>query len=175
MWLTFFMGLLTAVLVLDCLFLLLLILIQLPKKEAGLGQAFGSSTTDALFGAGSGTALTKMTKYGAIVFFVLTFLLAILNASQSKAKRTSNLGALLKQGAAAEQKAAATVPAASNAPVMPMDSIIKLTNALPPVVPNKPATNAASATAPVTGAVKPVTNAEAGAPATNKPAPSAPK
>ena len=35
------------------LFLILLVLVQLPKKEAGLGQAFGSGATDALFGSGS--------------------------------------------------------------------------------------------------------------------------
>ena len=37
-------GLLTVVLVLDCLFLILLILIQLPKKEAGAGSIRPSST-----------------------------------------------------------------------------------------------------------------------------------
>src|SRR5512143_1048746 len=79
-------GILTFFLVVDCLLLILLVLIQLPKKEAGLGQAFGSAATDALFGAGSGTALTKMTKYATGIFFVLTFLLAILNAQHSKTR-----------------------------------------------------------------------------------------
>ena len=44
---------LTVILFLDCLFLVLLVLVQLPKKEAGLGTAFGGGTTDALFGAGA--------------------------------------------------------------------------------------------------------------------------
>jgi preprotein translocase subunit SecG len=65
-------GFFTVVLLLDSLFLILLVLVQLPKKEAGLGQAFGSSATDALFGAGSGNALTKMTKYATGIFFGLT-------------------------------------------------------------------------------------------------------
>ena len=65
-------GLFTVVLVLDSLFLILLVLVQLPKKEAGVGQAFGGTATDALFGAGSGNALTKMTKYATGIFFVLT-------------------------------------------------------------------------------------------------------
>ena len=51
-------GILSVFLVLACLLLMLLVLIQLPKKEAGMGQAFGGGATDALFGAGSGTALT---------------------------------------------------------------------------------------------------------------------
>jgi len=39
--------LLTFLLILDCLVLMLLVLIQLPKKEAGMGQAFGGGATDA--------------------------------------------------------------------------------------------------------------------------------
>lgn len=77
---TLFIGFLTVVLVLDCLFLILLILIQLPKKEAGAGIAFGGAATDALFGAGSGTALTKITKYCAGIFLGLALFLSILNA-----------------------------------------------------------------------------------------------
>src|SRR5262245_38155977 len=69
--------LLTAILVVDCLFLMLLVLIQLPKKEAGMGQAFGSGTTDALFGAGSGNVLTKLTKYATIIFFAATLLISM--------------------------------------------------------------------------------------------------
>ena len=67
----FLIVLLTAVLVIDCLMLILLVLIQLPKKDAGMALAFGSGATDALFGAGSGNALTQMTKYTAGVFFAL--------------------------------------------------------------------------------------------------------
>jgi protein translocase SecG subunit len=75
--LTVFIWLATAILVLDCLFLILLVLVQLPKKEAGAGLAFGGGATDALFGAGTGTALTKITKYSTIVFFVLSIGLAL--------------------------------------------------------------------------------------------------
>jgi preprotein translocase subunit SecG len=79
----------TILLVLDCLFLMLLVLVQLPKKEAGMGQAFGGAATDALFGAGSGNALTKMTKYATVVFFVLTLSLSILNAQQNRSKKST--------------------------------------------------------------------------------------
>src|SRR6185503_620913 len=82
--LTFFIYFLTAVLVLDCLFLILLVLVQLPKKEAGMGQAFGGAATDALFGAGSGNALTKMTKYATVIFLLLTMFLSVLNAQHAK-------------------------------------------------------------------------------------------
>src|SRR6266850_3153295 len=73
-----FIGFFTVVLVLDSLFLILLVLVQLPKKEAGIGQAFGGGATDALFGAGSGNALTKMTKYATGIFFALTLIIYLM-------------------------------------------------------------------------------------------------
>jgi len=83
-------GFLTVVLVLDCLLLILLILIQLPKKDAGAGIAFGGAATDALFGAGSGTALTKITKYCAGVFLGLALFLSILNAHHGESDSLAN-------------------------------------------------------------------------------------
>ena len=80
-------GFLTFILVVDCLFLILLILIQLPKKEAGAGVAFGGAATDALFGAGSGNALTKMTKYTASIFIVLALGLSLMNSNQARSGR----------------------------------------------------------------------------------------
>src|SRR5882724_6804421 len=74
----FLIGLLTFVMVIDCIILVLLVLIQLPKKEAGAGLAFGAGATDALFGAGSGNVLTKITKYAATLFFVMAIVLAML-------------------------------------------------------------------------------------------------
>jgi preprotein translocase subunit SecG len=83
---TIIIWLFTFLLILDCLVLMLLVLIQLPKKEAGMGQAFGGGATDALFGAGSGSALTKMTKYTAIAFFVLTLLISMVYGHQNRSK-----------------------------------------------------------------------------------------
>jgi preprotein translocase subunit SecG len=78
---SFLIGLLTFILIVDCLLLVLLVLVQLPKKDAGAGLAFGGAASDALFGAGSGNVLTKTTKYAAGVFFVLAI---ILSAMQSR-------------------------------------------------------------------------------------------
>jgi len=80
----FFIGLLTFLLVLNCLLLILLVLVQLPKKEAGAGLAFGGSATDALFGAGTGTVLTRITKYCAGLFFILTIILGILQSAHHR-------------------------------------------------------------------------------------------
>lgn len=76
----FIIGLLTVIMVLDCAVLALLVLIQLPKKEAGAGLAFGGAASDALFGAGSGNVLTKITKYAAGIFIVLAI---FVSAAQS--------------------------------------------------------------------------------------------
>jgi preprotein translocase subunit SecG len=85
----FVTGLLTVLLVLDCLFLILLVLIQLPKKDAGAGLAFGGGATDALFGAGSGNALTKITKYATIAFFVLLMLISVIQSTSRSGRTTS--------------------------------------------------------------------------------------
>lgn len=77
-------GLLTIVMVLNSLFLILLILVQLPKKEAGAGLAFGAGAAEAVFGAGAGTPLSKITKYSAGLFLGLAVLLSIMNSYESK-------------------------------------------------------------------------------------------
>ena len=75
---SFIVEILTFFLVVNCALLILLILIQLPKKDAGAGMAFGGAAADALFGAGSGNVLTKVTKYATVVFFVLALFLGYL-------------------------------------------------------------------------------------------------
>jgi preprotein translocase subunit SecG len=113
----FIIGLLTFVMVLDCLVLILLVLVQLPKKEAGAGLAFGGAATDALFGAGSGNVLTKVTKYAATIFFVLALFLSLLQSRYSH--RTSNLFNKLQQPA--RQVVPSTAPtAAPSTPTTPV-------------------------------------------------------
>ncbi len=109
-------GLLTLVLVLTSLFLILLVLVQLPKKEAGLGMAFGGAATEALFGAGSGNMLTQVTKYATAVFLVLALVLSILrNHEAHKAGR--GMAKLI------EEVSAAATPAATAAPQTVVPSI----------------------------------------------------
>jgi len=97
---SFLIGLLTVVLVLNCLLLILLVLVQLPKKEAGAGMAFGGAATDALFGAGSGNVLTKVTKYATIAFFVLTILVAFMQSNNRGNSGKALEDAMSKQAAA---------------------------------------------------------------------------
>jgi preprotein translocase subunit SecG len=76
----FLIIMLSVVMVLDCIILCFLVLMQLPKKEAGAGLAFGGGATDALFGAGSGNFLTKTTKWTAGIFFALALVLSLLQS-----------------------------------------------------------------------------------------------
>ncbi|MBM3833313.1 MAG: preprotein translocase subunit SecG [Verrucomicrobia bacterium] len=144
---------LTFVLVLNCLLLMLLILIQLPKKEAGAGLAFGGGATDALFGAGSGNALTKMTKYAATFFVGLSLTLSLLNAYRSKEG-----GRLLER--AVEQAAGALTPTPP------------ATGTSTPLTTTLPAPPQASPAVPVEAA-PPTTNPQGTPPATT-PAPAPP-
>ena len=132
--LTFGIYFLTAVLVLDCIFLVLLVLVQLPKKEAGMGQAFGGAATDALFDAGSGHVLTKVTKWGAVIFFVLSIALTIMGTLKSTGS-AGRLQQLMQQNKPVVENA---VPAPAPTPTNP----INLT------VPNVPAPAPAPAPTP---------------------------
>ena len=75
----FIIGILTVFLLINCLLLIFLVLIQLPKKDAGAGIAFGAGTADALFGSGSGNVLTKITKWSAGILLGLSLVLGYLH------------------------------------------------------------------------------------------------
>lgn len=107
---SFLIGLFTGILVLDCIVLILLVLVQLPKKDAGAGMAFGGGTADALFGAGSGNALTKITKWAAGMFFALAIVLSMLSAHVRRQQSTVVLPKNWESGSS--QPAAATPPPA---------------------------------------------------------------
>lgn len=114
-------------LVLICLLLGLLVLIQLPKKEAGLGMAFGAGAVDTLLGAGGGSALTKITKWVGGIFLGLCMLLAWMN---NKQHNSSEVSRNIREAAS---KAPIAAPAAST-------SAPALNLALPPAATNAPAT-----------------------------------
>lgn len=130
---------LTFFLVLDCLFLGLLILMQLPKKEAGLGgAAFGGGAVDALIGAGAGNVLTKATKWSAVVFFVLIVALSQLHSRNARSGVTDVSQQLAKQ----KPESAKTVPVATT----PLTLTNPLTSlALPTNTPAPESTTPASA------------------------------
>jgi preprotein translocase subunit SecG len=112
----FLIGLLTFVMVLICLIVILLVLIQLPKKDAGAGVAFGAGATDALFGAGSGNLLTKITKYAATFFFVMAIVLTVLyNVQRGRSASTFS-------GKLGQAPPGAAAPLAVPPPILPPTS-----------------------------------------------------
>ncbi len=135
--------LLTLVLVVNCLFLILLVLIQLPKKEAGAGLAFGAGATDALFGAGSGNALTKLTKYAAGCFLLLSLGLGVLNA---KAAREST--SVLRRALASQTNAPVAKPVTAPKPASQFQTIAPSTNLLTMPATAAPTNAAATPSAP---------------------------
>jgi protein translocase SecG subunit len=135
----YFVGLLTFVLVLNCLLLILLVLVQLPKKDAGAGMAFGGGTADALFGAGSGNALTKITKWAAGIFLGLALVLGWLQGTIHKDTAAADFANLVEQqkhqtapatpAPKPQAEAAGTVPLpAVTIPTLTNAAAVKITN-----------------------------------------------
>jgi preprotein translocase subunit SecG len=112
---SFLIGVLTFFLIANCALLVLLVLVQLPKKDAGAGLAFGGGAADALFGAGSGNALTNITKYAAIAFFVLAVLIGALQ-DHSQQGNTAAFEKQMQQMKQQQQQAPMIAPPAGPTP-----------------------------------------------------------
>jgi preprotein translocase subunit SecG len=97
-WLDISINLLLFVFVVVCLLMSMIILMQRPKNE-GLGAAFGSNTTDQLFGARTTNVLQKATVYLSTLFFVITLTLAVLIG-----KRNASRPSLLTEATPVEEK-----------------------------------------------------------------------
>lgn len=73
---------LTFVLILVSLFMVLVVLMQRANSNAGLGSAFGGGMAESAFGAETTNVLVKMTKWSAVLFFVLSLTLYLLWMAQ---------------------------------------------------------------------------------------------
>ena len=81
---------LLSLLVIDALALIALILIQ-QGKGADVGAAFGSGSSNTVFGSSGGaTAMTRLTTWLAIGFFVIAFGLAY--TAKERSEQAGNLG-----------------------------------------------------------------------------------
>jgi preprotein translocase subunit SecG len=141
---SFFAGILIFVLIVNCALLILLVLMQLPKKDAGAGLAFGGGAADALFGAGSGNFLTQATKYSVIAFCLLALLLGhIENKIHNDTSAADFMKAVQeKQQMGAPAAPPATAPAATPSVAVPTNSAFSLP------LPATLTTNVPAATAP---------------------------
>ena len=73
----------TVVHVLVALFLIVLVLMQ-KSSEQGVGAAFGGGMTETVFGAGTTTALVRMTIWCASLLLATTLILAVLHSQRGK-------------------------------------------------------------------------------------------
>lgn len=116
------LGILTFILILVSVFLVLIVLMQ-KSKDGGIGSALGGGAAEAAFGADTNNVLVQATKYSAILFFVLAFLLYLGRIYERKAEKGAAGGALPTISAPAAPAAAPApatpAPAAAPAPEAP--------------------------------------------------------
>ena len=75
--LTFFVVVGSIALLFLCAWLILLILMQKPSANAGMGAALGGGAAESAFGGEASNVLTRWTVFGVIGFFVLTLTLSL--------------------------------------------------------------------------------------------------
>lgn len=107
---SFIIGLLLFVLFLNAIFLILLILVQLPKKETGVGMAFGGGAGEALFQGGAASALSKMTTRATIAFLCVTVVVSVLVSANSSSRSSGKISKLL------EEESTTALPSSDNTP-----------------------------------------------------------
>ncbi len=95
-----FIGILTAVEVIVCLLLILVVLMQRPRQE-GLGASFGDAAASQVWGAQTTNVLQKFTVYLAIILFGITILLAVLVSRHQTGTRAPSIFGDAKPDAAA--------------------------------------------------------------------------
>ena len=140
---SFVAGVFTFFLIVNCLVLMLLILIQLPKKDAGAGLAFGGGAADALFGAGSGNVLTKITKWAALIFFLLALFLGYFEDRIHNSNSASSFEKSLEQKQSQAPMSFPGAPAAPKPATLPAPQPTTVPPVNPPTpAPVPPATNA---------------------------------
>lgn len=145
---------LTAIHVVVALFVILLVLMQ-KSSEQGVGAAFGGGMTETVFGAGTTTALVRMTIWCACLLLATTLILAVLHSH-----RTRTGGSLMR-------RTLATTPAAPTGPATEPSAFPLASQPTAPVAPNTGSTTPSTAVPAPTAPTQP-------APATSQPSP-APK
>lgn len=107
-----FIGILTAVEVIVCLLLILVVFMQRPRQE-GLGASFGDAAASQVWGAQTTNVLQKFTVWLAIFLFGLTLLLAVLVSRKQTGSKSEKIF-----GDAKPVAPAAATPDAETAKVM---------------------------------------------------------
>ena len=72
---SFILGFLSVLLLLVCGFCVLIVLMQRPSSNAGMGAALGGGAAEFAFGGETTSVLVRFTTYGVVCFFVIAFIL----------------------------------------------------------------------------------------------------
>lgn len=84
---SFVVSFLTFVLVCTSIFVVLVILMQKPSANAGMGSALGSGAAESAFGSDTTKVLTRWTVSGIVTFFIVAFTLSMLHIRANVHKR----------------------------------------------------------------------------------------
>lgn len=112
-------GIFSFLLLLLCLFTLLLVLVQKPRADGGLGAALGGGSMEAALGAESSNVLNKTTIYSVIGFFILTFALYLGNLASIEDSQAGAGEGLLSGVIEAEEGEAAPVATSTGSTLEP--------------------------------------------------------
>jgi protein translocase SecG subunit len=191
-WIAIITKLLTAVNVLVCVLLVLLVLLQRPKNE-GLGAAFGGDTASNIFGAQTTNVLATLTRWLGATFLGMCLLIAVLGtydkdrqgkigayveqakvekAERDKKKKAEDEASKAAAAAADATKKPASVPAptGSGKPEVPAPGVTPAVPDVPSINAEKPLPVPSSPEPGKTGDVKPAEKTPFGtAPADSKP------
>jgi preprotein translocase subunit SecG len=99
-----------------CILVVLVILMQRPSANAGMGSALGGGAAETVFGGESANVLSKMTTTLTVILFILSFGLYLGFFAREKPVSKA-LDAKATAPVAAPAAPAATAPAAPKAPV----------------------------------------------------------
>ncbi len=101
-----------------CILVVLVILMQRPSANAGMGSALGGGAAETVFGGESANVLSKMTTTLTVILFVLSFGLYLgFVAREKTAPKALDAKATTPVTAPAAPAPTATAPAAPKAPV----------------------------------------------------------
>lgn len=137
-------GILTVVHVLVALFLIVLVLMQ-KSSEQGIGAAFGGGMTETVFGAGTTTALVRMTIWCACLLLATTLILAVLHSHRGRSS-----GSLMERTLSTTPMAPAPAQ-----PAFPLNSQPSTPAPMTPAAPAASAAPAGSETAPTASQPQP--------------------
>ena len=136
-----------------CILVVLVILMQRPSANAGMGSALGGGAAETVFGGESANVLSKMTTFLTVTLFVLSFGLYLgfvfIHEKEKKAKAlTAEATAPIAAPAAPAAAAPAAAPAAAKAPAAATPTAPASAAAKPQSTPAPAATTPAKPAAP---------------------------